>query len=117
MGSESVNLFTVVQELQKIVAEADEKRMSVWFEQFESEYPDLAEEIRYCALMPEPKLVLNYLAIRDTRFALLKLVPNIEPTISFLQRFIRERSNPDENTSAGVIAALPPAPTRRRRIT
>ena len=92
-----VNLFQIVNELRDIVQQADKQRLSVWVDQFRAEFPDLADEIEYCAKMPDPRLVLAYLRERDQRFALLGLIPNIEPTIQFLMTFIRERSNDDSN--------------------
>lgn len=107
------NLFGLVQELQDIVAEADRRRLGVWVETFQAEYPDLAEEIMYCAEMPDAKFVLNYLQQRDQRFAFLRLVPNVENLITFLQNFIRERSNPDAQNNSVLPGNV--VPIRRRR--
>lgn len=94
------SLWQFVTELQDIVREADKRRLSVWVDAFKVDYPELADEILYCAEMTDAKLVLNYLQERDARFAFLKLVPNVENLITFLQNFIRERKQQDENNAA-----------------
>lgn len=111
-----VNLFQVVNELRDIANRADNERLSVWVTQFKTEFPDLAEEIEYCAQMNSPQTVMAYLRERDQRFALLSLIPGVEPVIDFLMNFIRERSNDDSNNhpDAGN-AVFRNAKTRRTR--
>lgn len=110
-----VNLFQVVNELRDIAQRADKERLSVWVKQFQIEFPDLAEEVEYCAKMNNPETVLAYLRERDQRFALLSLIPNIKPVIQFLMDFIRERNESNDSSShsdAGNAAARN-AKTRR----
>ena len=111
-----MNLFQVVNELRDIAQRADKERLSVWVKEFRSEYPDLAEEIEYCAEMDSPETVLAYLRERDQRFALLALIPNIKPVIQFLMDFIRERKNDDfiNHPDAGNVVSRN-AKTRRTR--
>jgi hypothetical protein len=112
-----VNLFQLVNELRDIAAQADKKRLSVWVTQFEVEFPDLADEICYCAQMDSPKTVLAYLRERDQRFALLALIPNIEPVIQFLMGFINERGNGDSSNHPDVGNAVGHATIYRTRRT
>ncbi|MFN0108536.1 MAG: hypothetical protein ACKVZH_06745 [Blastocatellia bacterium] len=112
------NLFPLLKSLREIAEQADKQRLSVWVTQFETEFPDLAEEVKYCARMSSPTTVLAYLRERDQRFALLAFIPNIEPVIAFLMEFINERSNNDDSdtTVLPVINRARPTASRARRL-
>ena len=107
------SLWQFVTELQDIVREADKRRLSVWVDAFKVDYPELADEILYCAQMTDAKLVLNYLQERDARFAFLKLVPNVESLVTFLMNFINERNQSDDQNNPALPGNV--LPIRRRR--
>ena len=108
------SLWQFVTELQDIVREADKRRLSVWVDAFKVDYPELADEILYCAQMTDAKVVLNYLQERDARFAFLKLVPNVESLVTFLMNFINERNQSDDQNNPALPGNV--LPIRRRRL-
>lgn len=108
------SLWQFVTELQDIVRESDKRRLSVWVDAFKVDYPELADEILYCAQMTDAKVVLNYLQERDARFAFLKLVPNVESLVTFLMNFINERNQSDDQNNPALPGNV--LPIRRRRL-
>jgi len=102
------NLATLIHfigQLQEIAQEADRERLSVWLPQFEAEYPDIADEINYCARMGESSLVLPYLRERYAPLDLAcKTLPRdwtskLQQAITFLHSFVRERYLNDQSNS------------------
>jgi hypothetical protein len=112
----ALNLLAFLNELPSIAQRADNERLSVMLPAFKAEFPQLWEDIVYCAQMDSPALVIAYLCERDTRLGFLKQVPNVEPTIQFLMNFIRERSNDDSSNHPDAGNAVHAnRPTRRRQ--
>ena len=90
-----MTLIEALNELQTIAQQADEQRLSVWHNQFATEYPNLAADIEYCATLPSAS-VLDYLQRKDARFALLHFVPNIQQHIEFLQSWLQARKESND---------------------
>jgi len=95
MSKPSTDLWGFVRELQSIYERADNERLSVWLPEIKSEFPELYEEVLFCATMPNPTIVKRYLMARDPRFVALQLVPNVDRIIQFLMDFINERREPN----------------------
>lgn len=85
------DLWGFINEVKKACEEADTKRLSVMWPDFQAEFPELVEEIFFCAKMQSAEIVKKYLIQRDPRFMGLLLVPNVDRVIEFLMRFINER--------------------------
>jgi hypothetical protein len=98
-----MTLRALVEELRDIAMQADEKRLSVWIDQFKAEFPELHNDLVACQQMPSPELALGYLIAKDIRFAAIKFFPNHMRMVSFVHKFMNER------------AADKPAPRARRK--
>ncbi len=93
-----MTLTAALNELQAIAQRADKQRLSVWYDQFVTEYPVLAADIEHCATLP-PADVLDYLQRKDARFALLRFVPDIQRHIEFLQSWLKTRKDSNDTRS------------------
>lgn len=87
-----MDLTTLLKELPEIAARADRDRLSVLWPEFESTYPELTSEIKFCAGIEDSQIVLRYL---EERISLLKFVrlttPKLDEALIFIHQFLREK--------------------------
>lgn len=89
--------MSFIGELPEIAKRADTERAGVILDAIIEDNPDFWTELVFCSRMDSPQTVLAYLVERFPYLAFLKTVPNVEPTITFLMDFIRERESKHEN--------------------
>lgn len=99
-------LLEFVNQLREIAKEADERGLSVWFDQFKKEFPNLHAHLVKSREMPSPELALGYLIAQEPSLAAVKFVPNHMRMVRFVHNWMNDRFGQEPA----------PAPPLRRRL-
>lgn len=85
-----MNIAAIFSELQAVALDADQRRLSVFVDQFAFEYPEIYKLIYEAADLPADQ-ALQSLCDRWPVLTLLKFYPNHQQIISALQTEIQKR--------------------------
>lgn len=100
-------LLEFVNQLREIASEADERGLSVWFDDFKEEFPNLHAHLVKSREMPNASLALGYLIAQEPSLAAVKFIPNHMRMVQFVHTWMNQRFGQSEPA---------PAPPPRRRL-
>lgn len=101
-------LLIALNKLREIAIQGDEQGLSVWFDDFKQEFPNLHTHLVESRKMPNASLALGYLIAQEPRLAAIKFVPNHMRFVTFVHTWMNQRFAEDP--------APAPAPPLRRRL-